>query len=86
MLASQIDKDIKVVVNDNGSGIPAEERPYIFDKFYRGGKSRTENSQRSGLGLAIAKGIIDAHGGEISVSSQPGQTSFTFIIPQIPGN
>jgi signal transduction histidine kinase len=84
VLADQIDDGIRVVVHDNGSGIPAEELPFIFDKFYRGDQSRRENSRRSGLGLAIAKGLINAHGGEISVSSEPGQTQFSFIIPKNP--
>lgn len=84
VLADLAAEGIRVIVHDNGSGIPAEELPYIFDKFYRGDQSRRDNSRRSGLGLAIAKGIIKAHGGEISVSSKPGQTRFTFIIPKNP--
>jgi len=84
VFASRSSEHIQVVVEDNGTGISDSEMPYIFDKFYRGDQSQRDGSRRTGLGLAISKGIINAHGGEISVTSQPGQTSFSFTIPQSP--
>ncbi|MCB0139938.1 MAG: ATP-binding protein, partial [Caldilineaceae bacterium] len=65
-------------VQDTGAGIEADELPYIFDRFYRGDKSRS-NSGESGLGLAIAKSIVEAQGGTITVESTPGVGS-TFIV------
>jgi signal transduction histidine kinase len=71
---------VRLQVRDNGSGIAAEDLPHIFDRFYRGDKSRQENGE-SGLGLAIAKSIVEAHGGTITVESQPGQgTTFTITL------
>jgi signal transduction histidine kinase len=84
VFASRSSENIKVVVEDNGTGISDTEMPYIFDKFYRGDQSQSIGSRRTGLGLAISKGIINAHGGKISVTSHPGQTSFSFTIPQSP--
>jgi len=84
VFASRSSEHIQVVVKDNGTGISDTEMPYIFDKFYRGDQSQSIGSRRTGLGLAISKGIINAHGGEISVTSHPGQTSFSFTIPQNP--
>ncbi len=84
VIANQSAQEIKVVVEDNGLGISSADLPFIFDQFYRGGKSKTGGTRRTGLGLAISKGIIDAHGGDISVSSQPGQTRFSFKIPKNP--
>ena len=84
VFASRSSENIKVVVEDNGTGISDTEMPYIFDKFYRGDQSLSIGSRRTGLGLAISKGIINAHGGKISVTSHPGQTSFSFTIPQSP--
>jgi two-component system sensor histidine kinase ResE len=75
-------QEIIVDVIDNGEGIPPEDLPHIFDLLYHGEVSRRSSTSGTGLGLAISKGIIDAHGGEIMVFSQPGQTRFTFIIPQ----
>jgi len=86
VFASRSSENIQVVVEDNGTGISDTEMPYIFDKFYRGDQSQSIGSRRTGLGLAISKGIINAHGGEISVTSQPGQTSFSFTIPQSPSD
>jgi len=73
---------VEVSVSDSGEGIPIEDQPKIFERFYRGEKSRNKATGGSGLGLAISRGIVRAHGGELSVESQPGEGSrFTFTIP-----
>jgi two-component system, OmpR family, sensor histidine kinase KdpD len=70
-------------VEDNGPGIDAVDLPLIFEKFYRGQKGAAKGSG-TGMGLAIARAILAAHGGAIEVSSQPGQgTTFRFWIPLI---
>jgi two-component system OmpR family sensor kinase len=61
-----------LTVTDNGPGIAPEDLPRVFDRFYRGGKSRTARPGHAGLGLAIAKAIIEAHGGARHVLSPPG--------------
>jgi two-component system, OmpR family, sensor histidine kinase ResE len=77
------DFGIKVQVSDSGSGIPEEDLPFIFDRFYKADKARTRGRAGTGLGLAIAKNIIDAHRGYISVNSKIGQgTTFTFLLPR----
>ena len=86
VIASRTAQKIKVVVEDNGSGISQADLPFIFDQYYRGHQSQGGMSRRTGLGLAISKGIIDAHGGEISVTSQPGETRFSFTLPLNPSN
>ena len=69
-----------VSVIDNGSGIPAEDLPYVFDRFF---KSR--ESVGRGLGLAIAKNLVQAHGGQIEAESSPGsETTFRFWLPVRP--
>ncbi len=74
---------VNVQVRDTGEGIKSEDLPHIFDSFFRGEKSRSRATGGAGLGLAISKGIIEAHGGEISVSSAPGQgTCFEFTVPK----
>ncbi len=74
-----------ISVVDTGQGIPPEDLPYVFDRFYRADKSRARASGGSGLGLAIAREIIAAHGGQIWASSPgPGQGStFSFTLPVI---
>ena len=68
-------------IRDNGAGINAEDLPHIFDRFYRGDKARQQSGE-SGLGLAIAKSIVEAHGGAISVASKTGQgTVFSISLP-----
>jgi len=70
----------RLQVRDDGSGISSEDLPHIFDRFYRGDKSRQENGE-SGLGLAISKSIVEAHGGTLTVESQPGKgTTFTITL------
>lgn len=79
------DEEIVVYIEDKGIGIPEEDLPYIFERFYKADKSRKRNSKKkgTGLGLAIARKIILAHQGTISVKSNSyGGTTFTFRIPQ----
>ncbi|MBN2387983.1 MAG: HAMP domain-containing histidine kinase [Anaerolineales bacterium] len=75
---------VHLTVRDTGSGIPAEDLPYVFDRFWRGNKARTRaEGAGSGLGLAIARQLVRAHGGTIEVTSQPGQvTTFTIALPK----
>ena len=69
-------------VTDTGSGIPAEDLPYVFERFYRADKARTRQGGGAGLGLAISKQLVEAHGGTIEVTSEVGQgTTFTMWLP-----
>ncbi len=73
---------LEVAVADTGEGIPAEDLPYIFERFYRVDKSRTRATGGCGLGLTIARRLVEAHGGNIEVQSEPGKGScFTFTLP-----
>jgi signal transduction histidine kinase len=73
---------VQVSIKDNGQGIEENDLGSIFNPFFRGEKSRSRESGGTGLGLAIVKYIIEAHGGEIRVESQPGEGSeFIFTLP-----
>jgi len=73
---------VRIHVKDTGAGISSEDLPFIFDRFWRGDKSRSDRVH-SGLGLAITKQLIQAHGGEISVQSEPGRgTTFVIDLPE----
>ncbi|GAP15859.1 signal transduction histidine kinase [Longilinea arvoryzae] len=82
-LKSERDANSAVLkISDTGSGIAQEDLPRVFDRFYRGDSARSEQGGESGLGLAIARAFVQAHGGEISVESQTGQGStFTIRLP-----
>jgi signal transduction histidine kinase len=76
---------VLVLVNDQGIGIPAEERGKIFERFYRVENEVTRRMRGAGLGLAVCQGIVEAHGGRIWVESQPGAGStFCFTLPVEP--
>jgi signal transduction histidine kinase len=69
-------------VHDTGIGIPPAAQPRVFDRFYRVDKARAREMGGAGLGLSIAQWIAEVHGGEISVTSAPGQGStFTVLLP-----
>jgi len=73
---------VEVSVTDTGEGIPPEDLPNIFERFYRVDKSRTRATGGSGLGLTIAKRLVEAHGGKIEAQSEPGKGSrFSFTVP-----
>jgi len=74
--------DIAVGVSDTGCGIPGEDLPLIFDRFYQREKTRTGKTGYSGLGLAIARRILELHNKSIIVESSAGSgTTFTFFLP-----
>jgi signal transduction histidine kinase len=73
-----------VEVRDTGIGIPADELPHIFDRFYRGTNTGEARATGSGLGLAIARSIVDMHGGTIEVASVEGEgSSFRIALPRV---
>ena len=66
-------------VMDNGSGIPAQDLPHVFERFYRGDRSRHRVTGGSGLGLTIVKGIVEAHRGEIAITSEEGKGTTVIV-------
>jgi signal transduction histidine kinase len=80
--ATQADGKAMLSVSDSGGGIAPEHLPHVFERFYKVDASRAAESTGSGLGLSITKAIIERHGGTISVTSQPGRTTFAILLPQ----
>jgi signal transduction histidine kinase len=76
------DGHAQIAIRDRGLGIPAEEIPKVFERFYRGRSPKASRQPGSGLGLAIAKWLIEKHQGEIALTSEIG--SFTEVVVRIP--
>jgi signal transduction histidine kinase len=72
---------VKFVFSNPGEGIDPEDLPYIFERFYRSEKSRSREHGGAGIGLAIVKELIEAHGGQVGAESSPGQTHVWFSLP-----
>ena len=73
---------VEIFVKDNGEGIRPEDLPHVFEPFYRGDRSRSRRWGGAGLGLALVKALVEAHGGRVGVSSTPGKgATFTIWLP-----
>lgn len=71
---------VRLRVRDSGPGIPEEDLPHIFERFYRGDKVR-QSDGASGLGLAIARSLVEAHGGRITAENVTGGALFSVVLP-----
>jgi signal transduction histidine kinase len=76
--------EVRIMVSDTGEGIPAEDVPLVFDRFFRGDRARSRDGSGAGLGLAIARGIVEGHGGRMWVepTGQRG-TTIAFTLPTV---
>jgi signal transduction histidine kinase len=82
--ASTVGDAVQIAVRDTGAGIPRDQLPYIFEKFFQATNQERAADEGTGLGLAIAKQIIEAHGGTVTVDSRQGTgTTFTVTLPQV---
>ena len=80
----EVGENVEIRVSDNGIGIPEEDIPRLFERFYRVEKARSSDKGGTGLGLAIAKEFATAHGGDIKVESEVGKgTTFTIVFPKV---
>ena len=74
--------EVRVNVRDTGPGIPEEHLPNVFERFYRADLARTRTDGGSGIGLAVVKQLVEAHGGRVWAESQPGKgATFSFVLP-----
>lgn len=81
----QVPSGYLVSVSDNGPGLPPEEQAQAFERFFRGANAAQRYEGGTGLGLPVAKAIVEAHGGEIALRSVPGQgAEVVFALPSRP--
>ncbi|HZB94870.1 MAG TPA: ATP-binding protein, partial [Herpetosiphonaceae bacterium] len=82
--AAPQDHTVRILVHDTGAGIAPDELPHIFDRFWRSDKARSHTAAGVGLGLAIARQLVEAQGGTISAKSEPGQgTTMIIELPAV---
>jgi signal transduction histidine kinase len=79
--AQRLGMSVKLTFANTGEGIAAEDLPLIFERFYRGEKSRSREHGGAGIGLAIVRELIEAHGGEVGAESSGGETRIWFTLP-----
>ena len=85
LAAYRQESSIRIIISDNGTGIPAEHLPHLFDRFYRVDQARRGNSGGAGLGLSIVQTVMDLHHGLVEISSAPGHgTSVSLEFPLVP--
>ncbi len=82
-LACKRDGDsIHISVKDEGPGIPREQQKTLFDRFVRGDEARRSGARGIGVGLALVKSVVEAHGGSVQLTAEPGRgNTFTLMIP-----
>ncbi|MEV0255264.1 HAMP domain-containing sensor histidine kinase [Streptomyces sp. NPDC050732] len=74
---------VRLEVQDDGPGIPSTLLPSVFERFARGDASRSRHAGSTGLGLALVRAIVTAHGGTVTVESEPGRTLFAVTLPEV---
>jgi signal transduction histidine kinase len=77
----RVDEEIKVLFSNSGPAIPAEDLPYIFERFFKADRSRSREAGGAGIGLSIVKELVEAHGGNVGAESSDSETRVWFVLP-----
>ncbi|MBE0582609.1 MAG: sensor histidine kinase, partial [Desulfofustis sp.] len=77
----RVDEGLKVDFANSGPGITADDLPYIFERFFRADRSRSRDGGGAGIGLAITRELVEAHGGRVGAESAPGETHVWLVLP-----